>query len=138
MLIDDYISYSKKYKEIYGEKIVILMQVGSFFEFYGIPDKNQGVNVDEICNILEIQSTRKNKSNTIIDKNNPKMAGIPLYVKRVNIPGKISNRYIICRMMTDPKVGLCHMDWLYGGQLPPAPPVLVARSDFIPFDSNDW
>ena len=87
MLIDDYISYSKKYKEIYGEKIVILMQVGSFFEFYGIPDKNQGVNVDEICNILEIQSTRKNKSNTIIDKNNPKMAGIPLYVvnKYINI-----------------------------------------------------
>ena len=87
MLIDDYISYSKKYKEIYGEKIVILMQLGSFFEFYGIPDKNQGVNVDEICNILEIQSTRKNKSNTIIDKNNPKMAGIPLYVvnKYINI-----------------------------------------------------
>ena len=31
MLIDDYIDYSKKYKDIYGIKTVVLMQVGSFF-----------------------------------------------------------------------------------------------------------
>jgi DNA mismatch repair protein MutS len=104
MLIDDYISYSKKYKEIYGEKTVILMQVGSFFEFYGIPDKNQGVNVDEICNILEIQSTRKNKSNTIIDKNNPKMAGIPLYVvnKYINILTEYNYTIILIEQTTPP------------------------------------
>lgn len=104
MLIDDYISYSKKYKEIYGEKTVILMQVGSFFEFYGIPDKNQGVNVDEICNILEIQSTRKNKSNTTIDKNNPKMAGIPLYVvnKYINILTEHNYTIILIEQTTPP------------------------------------
>lgn len=104
MLIDDYISYSTKYKKIYGEKTVILMQVGSFFEFYGIPDKNQGVNVDEICNILEIQSTRKNKSNTIIDKNNPKMAGIPLYVvnKYINILTEHNYTIILIEQITPP------------------------------------
>jgi hypothetical protein len=46
MLIDDYIDYSKKYKDIYGIKTVVLMQVGSFFEFYGIPDKKLGCDVD--------------------------------------------------------------------------------------------
>ena len=39
MLIDDYIDYSKKYQDIYGNKTIVLMQVGSFFEFYGIPEK---------------------------------------------------------------------------------------------------
>ena len=104
MLIDDYICYSKKFKDIYGENTVILMQVGSFFELYGIPDKNQGVNIDEICNILEIQSTRKNKSNTIIDKNNPKMAGIPLYVvnKYINILTDHNYTIILIEQTTSP------------------------------------
>jgi hypothetical protein len=30
------------------------------------------------------------------------------------------------------------MDWQYGGMLPPAPPVLVARSDSIIFNKADW
>jgi DNA mismatch repair protein MutS len=104
MLIDDYISYSRKYKDIYGEKTVILMQVGSFFEFYGIPEQNQGVNVDEICNILEIQSTRKNKAVTVIDKNNPKMAGIPLYVvnKYINILTEYNYTIILIEQTTLP------------------------------------
>ena len=34
MIIDEYLDYSKKYKEKYGENCVILMQVGSFFEIY--------------------------------------------------------------------------------------------------------
>jgi DNA mismatch repair protein MutS len=95
MLIDDYIDYSKKYKDIYGIKTVVLMQVGSFFEFYGIPDKKLGCDVDDICNILEIQSTRKNKSNSMIDKNNPKMAGIPLYVVNKYINILTENNYTI-------------------------------------------
>ena len=70
MLIDDYIEYTTKYKNIYT-KCIVLIQVGSFFEFYGIPDKNQGANVDEICEILEIQSTRKNTKIAEINRKNP-------------------------------------------------------------------
>lgn len=95
MLIDDYINYSQKYQDMYGNKTIIFMQVGSFFEFYGIPEKNLGCNVDDICNILEIQSTRKNKSNSTIDKNNPKMAGIPLYVVNKYINILTENNYTI-------------------------------------------
>ena len=95
MLIDDYISYSNKYKEIYGAKTIVLMQVGSFFEGYGIPDQNLGVDIDEICNILEIQSTRKNKSNSTIDKSNPKMMGFPLYVVNKYINILTENNYTI-------------------------------------------
>ena len=104
MLIDDYIDYSKKYKDIYGEKTIVLMQVGSFFEFYGVPEKKLGCNVDDICNVLEIQSTRKNKSNATIDKNNPKMAGIPLYVvnKYVNILTENNYTIILIEQTTLP------------------------------------
>lgn len=52
-------------------------------------------------------------------------------------PGKKSNNYIIVRMMSQPSVGLAPMDWQYGGSLE-APPVLMARSDSIQFNINDW
>lgn len=94
MLIDDYVDYTNKYNELY-EKCVVLIQVGSFYELYGIPDKNEGVNVDEICEILEIQSTRKNKSESIISRSNPKMAGIPLYVLNKYVEILIDHNYTI-------------------------------------------
>lgn len=40
--------------------------------------------------------------------------------------------------MSDPDDGIAPLDWQYGGMLPPAPPVLVARSDSIQFDEDDW
>ena len=94
MLIDDYIEYTTKYSNIYN-KCVVLMQVGSFFEFYGIPDKNQGADVDKICEILEIQSTRKNTKIAEINRKNPKMAGIPLYVVNKYIEILNENDYIV-------------------------------------------
>ena len=68
-------------------------------------------------------------------------AGIPLFVKRLPEMGKVARvgeRHIIVRMMSDPKVGLAPLDWQYGGLLPPAPPVLLGRSDGIAFERDDW
>jgi hypothetical protein len=68
-------------------------------------------------------------------------AGIPLFVKKLPIPGKqVGNggRYIIVRMMSEPSTGIAPFHWCYGGSLQPAPPVLVARSDGIPFTKEDW
>ena len=39
-IYNDYLKYTEKYKKIYGEKTLVLMQVGSFFECYGLVDKN--------------------------------------------------------------------------------------------------
>ena len=64
-------------------------------------------------------------------------AGIPLYVKRLPIPGVKSDNYIIVRMMSEPAVGLAPMDWQYGAR-GIAPPVLVVRSDQVPFTELDW
>ena len=82
MLIEDYLKYDSEYKKLYNKSLV-LMQVGSFYELYSL-NKDE---IDKVCNLLEIQSTKKNKNKSEVDKNNPYMAGVPLYVidKYINI-----------------------------------------------------
>lgn len=36
MIIDEYIKYQEQYEEKFGERTIFLMEVGSFFEYYGI------------------------------------------------------------------------------------------------------
>lgn len=92
MLIDDYINYTNKYNSIYSKSIVFI-QVGSFFEIYGL--EKEGADVDEICKILDITSTRKNTSKTEINKSNPKMAGIPLFTSDKYIEILNNNGYVV-------------------------------------------
>lgn len=65
-------------------------------------------------------------------------AGIPLRVRRKAATGQHFNRFRICRMMSDPRLGLAPMSWQYGGALAPAPPVLMFRSDAVPFTIADF
>jgi len=94
MLIDDYIECYNKYKEI--DLRIVLMQVGSFFELYGT--NIEGPDVDKICELLEIQSTKKNKSISEISRKNPKMAGIPLYVVDKYIDILVNNGYTVIKI----------------------------------------
>jgi len=41
-LLKEYLELTKKYLREYGEKTVVLMQVGAFFEVYGLQDKTTG------------------------------------------------------------------------------------------------
>jgi DNA mismatch repair protein MutS len=52
-LIETYYSHTQKYKSIYGEKTVVLMQVGSFYEVYG--RVSQDVNNNKIITCSEIE-----------------------------------------------------------------------------------
>ncbi len=77
MIIDDYINYETDFRKKYGEKTLILIQVGSFFELYSINENCSFMNkIGDICNI---QISRKNKAIKEVGKNNPLMAGFPLY-----------------------------------------------------------
>ena len=38
-LIEDYFEYTKKHVNEYGEKCIVLMMVGAFYEMYGIREK---------------------------------------------------------------------------------------------------
>ena len=81
MIIDDYIEYMNKYKQQYGEKCIVLLQVGSFYEMYTIYENNNAENNDiyKVADICGIITTKKNKSISEISLNNPVMAGFPLH-----------------------------------------------------------
>ena len=81
MLYDDYIAYCSTYTQKYGERVVVLMEVGSFFEFYAVENDTikEGANISDLCSLLNIQSTRKNKSIPDCSRANPLMAGFPSY-----------------------------------------------------------
>ena len=97
MLYDDYIDYCKKYSKLYGDKSLVLMEVGSFFEFYAVENDKikEGSNITEICTILNIQSTRKNKSILECSRNNPLMAGFPSHSLKKFIDILLSEKYTI-------------------------------------------
>jgi len=93
MIIDDYLNYEIEYRRKYGEKTIILIQVGSFFELYSINENCSFMNrIGDICNI---QISRKNKTIKEVGKNNPLMAGFPLYVLQKFIQILLNHQYTI-------------------------------------------
>ncbi|CAE8680267.1 unnamed protein product [Polarella glacialis] len=65
-------------------------------------------------------------------------AGIPLVVRRDAFPGPESSLYLSVRFMTEPRLGFAPMDWQYGGIMGPAPAVVAARTDGVPFTPAGW
>ena len=89
-LIKEYFELTKKYQEEYGENTLLLMQVGSFFEVYGIFCKktesllgSKIVDFSQICDLHIVE-----KSNVFINNDQVKMAGfkdmqIEKYIKKL-------------------------------------------------------
>jgi len=102
LLIDEYIEYCEKYKNIYIN-CAVLIQVGDFFELYGVPETNEGVDIFKLCDIMEIEKTRK-KVTTTKTKSQPYMAGFPLYIINKYVDILVSNNYtvIIIEQVTPP------------------------------------
>ena len=101
MLIDDYINYQKIYREKYG-KCIVLYQNGSFYELYNI-DENDN-ELSKVCELLNIQHTRKNKSILQISKSNPGLAGIPLASLKKYLGVLLNNNYtvVLVEQITEP------------------------------------
>jgi len=81
VIFDDYVNYHNEYTKKYGEKTIILMQVGSFFEIYAVQNENESMGADiyKICDLLNIQVSRKNKAILENNKNNHLIAGFPTF-----------------------------------------------------------
>ena len=62
-LHDDYFAYCQEYVEKYGARTAVLMEVGSFFEAYCVQNDEESIGdtIFELCDLLNIQLTRKNK-----------------------------------------------------------------------------
>ena len=88
-LIAEYFDLTKKYKDDYGDNTILLMQVGSFYEVYGILNNNK-TQIQDFARICELNVVEKKcfvgKDNIII------MAGfkdimIEKYIKKIQESG---------------------------------------------------
>ena len=92
-IIDEYMEYQETYKKKYGENTIILIQVGSFFELYSVYENCSFMyKIGDICNI---QISRKNKAIKEIGKNNPLMAGFPLYTLNKYVQILVQNNFTV-------------------------------------------
>jgi DNA mismatch repair protein MutS len=78
-MIEEYFEYQKNIESKYGDRSVVLMQVGGFFEVYSLGEQGKAKEVARVCNMV-LSSKNKNIPN---GPTNPNMCGMPLQsVKR--------------------------------------------------------
>ena len=105
MLIDDYFVYQINFEKKYGKKTIVLMQVGSFFEYYGVNNEEEKIgDPQKISELLNIQLTRRNKSILENNRSNCLMAGFPLVSLKRFINILLTNNYtvILIEQTTEP------------------------------------
>ena len=96
-IIDIYLNYTKKYRDIYGKKCVVLLESGHFMEMYDYVDTSDHMIVAR--DILGIIITRRDKS----DNSSPFMAGIPTIAIRRYYKTLLKNNYtVICVTQVTP------------------------------------
>src|SRR3989338_636867 len=96
---DEYFEIFDKYREKFGEKTVLFMQVGSFYELYGIETETEKVGcVSEISELLNIQKTRKNKKELVVSRDNPMLCGIPCVALKKYLDVMRANYYTVVIM----------------------------------------
>ena len=98
----DYLKYHCEYSTKYGDKTLVLMQVGSFFECYSTNEK--GPELQSISYLLNIILTKKDKSILETSEKNPKMLGFPCVSLQKNLKILTENSYtvIVIEQVTNP------------------------------------
>jgi DNA mismatch repair protein MutS len=92
-LINEYFELTKRYQDEYGEKTILLMQVGAFFEVYGINNKELNkITSSKISDFSQICELNIVDKNTCVGKNNVMMAGfkdimIEKYLRKIQDAG---------------------------------------------------
>ena len=97
-LINQYLSYVEQYTSIYGEKTLVLMQVGSFFECYALINPAGEYTGSRIQDFSDINEMAISKKNVCVGGKSVVMAGFGLaqlekYVKRLQEHGYNSGIY---------------------------------------------
>ncbi len=78
-LIDEYFDLQIEFEKKYGPKTIVLMQVGGFFECYGVNNKEEKIgNLNYVAELLNIQLSRRNKAIIENSRSNALMMGFPL------------------------------------------------------------
>ena len=96
-IFGEYIALYNKYKKLYGDQTIVLMQVGGFFEIYSCHNikVKLGPKTTEIINILNIIFSKRNKNIEEINENNYQMAGWPLNSLDKYVDILLNNKYTV-------------------------------------------
>lgn len=95
-LIEEYISYYLKYTKEYGDKTCILLQNGIFYEMIMVKNDKECIgNLIEVCGLLNIQVSRKNKSIETIDRKNPLFGGFQKISMSKYLPILLDNGFTV-------------------------------------------
>ena len=92
-LIKEYFELTTRYQDEYGDNTILLMQVGSFFEVYGIyNNKTQSITGSKIIDFTQICELNIVEKNTCVGNDNVMMAGfkdmqIEKYIKKIQDAG---------------------------------------------------
>lgn len=90
---EEYLQIYEKHVAKYGEKTIVLMQVGSFHECYST--ETRGPNLFQISDLLNIVCTRKDKSISKIDEKNPFMLGFTSVAIQKYLKILIDNQFTV-------------------------------------------
>ena len=94
-LLNEYYDLQLQLEKKYGELSVILMEVGSFYEIYGVNTVKTNIgNVGEISKLLGLQLTKKDKKETE-SKKNPKLVGFPNVSLHKYLTKLVNNQYTV-------------------------------------------
>lgn len=95
-ILDQYELYYNKYRAIYGDRIAVLFQVGTFHQLYGIDnDVEVSCNLSELANLLNIKETRVNTSILENSRANPQLAGFNSVALDSNVDRLVSFGYTV-------------------------------------------
>ena len=98
-LVREYFDYQQSFQKKYGQNTIVLMQVGSFYEFYGLDtDKLSYKEVDSNYNLdnTHLYTVSKLLGFSIAKKtNNILMAGVPKYAIDKHVKKLLDNNYTI-------------------------------------------
>lgn len=102
MIYDEYEAYVLQYKKEYGDKTLVLLECGSFFEIYHAGDGL--VDIREIGDLLNIQVSRRNKQIQEVNRVNYEMAGFPSHALRKFLHILVQHSYtvVIVSQVTPP------------------------------------
>ena len=95
ILVKDYFTIHNFYSKIYGEKTLILIQIGVFYECYGTNE--DGANLKEIAKKLDILCIKKNIRNPL-SKLNPRIISFPIYIVQDYIEKLLNMNYTIIKI----------------------------------------
>ena len=75
----EYFTLTDKYRKEYGKKVVVLLQVGAFFEIYGIKTNSNEINGSNISEVADICQLNMSEKKITYDNGQVLMAGFRDY-----------------------------------------------------------